>query len=119
MAPASACRASRPRLRGCRIVDGTGEVVVIDRSTPDLLAAAQVAIGMLGVMTEVEIEVVPRYRLAQRIEWWSFARLLDEWDERVARHRHFSCFWCPAPESAAHVRPGAGRAATPRRTWRG
>ncbi len=88
-------------MRSCRIVDGTGEVVVIDRSMPDLLAAAQVSIGMLGVMTEVEIEVVPSYRLAQRIEWWSFERLMDEWDERVARHRHFSCFWCPAAESAA------------------
>ncbi len=85
----------------CRIVDGTGEVVVIDQSTPDLLAAAQVAIGMLGVMTEVEIEVVPSYRLARRIEWWSFERLVEEWDERVARHRHFSCFWCPAAESAS------------------
>ncbi len=88
-------------MRSCRIVDGTGEVVVIDQSTPDLLAAAQVAIGMLGVMTEVEIEVVPSYRLAQRIEWWSFERLMDEWDEQVARHRHFSCFWCPAAGSAA------------------
>ena len=77
---------------------GTGDVVAIDASTPDLLAAAQVAIGMLGVMTEVEIEVVPRYRLAQRIEW--VERRLAEWDERIARHRHFSCFWCPEPESA-------------------
>lgn len=88
-------------MRGCRLVDGTGEVVVIDESTPDLLAAAQVSIGMLGVMTEVEIEVVPRYRLLQRIEEWTFARLLDEWDERIARHRHLSCFWCPAPGSGA------------------
>jgi FAD/FMN-containing dehydrogenase len=88
-------------LRSCRLVDGGGEVVVIDGSAPDLLAAAQVSIGMLGVMTEVEIEVVPRYRLAQRIEEWTFDRLLDEWDERIARHRHFSCFWCPAPESGA------------------
>ena len=87
-------------LRACRIVAGTGDVVAIDAATPDLLAAAQVAIGMLGVMTEVEIEVVPRYRLAQRIEWWSYERLLAEWDERVARHRHFSCFWCPLAESA-------------------
>ena len=85
----------------CRIVDGTGEVVVIDQSTPDLLAAAQVAIGMLGVMTEVEIEVVPSYRLAQTIEWWSFERLMDGWEERVARHHRFSCFWCPTTESAA------------------
>jgi FAD/FMN-containing dehydrogenase len=88
-------------MRSCRLVDGTGEVVVIDGSAPDLLAAAQVSIGMLGVMTEVEIEVVPRYRLVQRIEEWTFDRLLDEWDERIARHRHFSCFWCPAPESGA------------------
>lgn len=88
-------------MRSCRLVDGRGEVVVVDGSAPDLLAAAQVSIGMLGVMTEVEIEVVPRYRLAQRIEEWTFDRLLDEWDERIARHRHFSCFWCPAPESGA------------------
>jgi len=88
-------------MRSCRIVDGRGEVVVADGSTPDLLSAAQVSIGMLGVMTEVEIEVVPRYRLVQRIEEWTFDRLLDEWDERIARHRHFSCFWCPAPESGA------------------
>ena len=86
-------------MRSCRLVDGTGEVVVVDGSAPDLLAAAQVSIGMLGVMTEVEIEVVPRYRLAQRIEEWTFDRLLDEWDERIAHHRHFSCFWCPAAES--------------------
>lgn len=88
-------------MRACRLVDGTGEVVAIDESAPDLLAAAQVSLGMLGVMTEVEIEVVPRYRLAQRIEEWSFDRLLDEWDDRIARHRHFSCFWCPAQESGA------------------
>jgi len=88
-------------MRSCRLVDGTGEVVVVDGSAPDLLAAAQVSIGMLGVMTEVEVEVVPRYRLAQRIEEWTFDRLLDEWDERIARHRHFSCFWCPAAESGA------------------
>jgi FAD/FMN-containing dehydrogenase len=101
-------------LRGCRIVAGTGDVVAIDASTPDLLAAAQVAIGMLGVMTEVEIEVVPRYRLAQRIEWWSFERLLAEWDDRIARHRHFSCFWCPRAESAALYgleREGGGQTA--------
>jgi FAD/FMN-containing dehydrogenase len=88
-------------MRRCRLVDGTGEVVVADGSTPELLAAAQVSLGMLGVMSEVEIDVVSRYHLAQRIEWWPFERLLEEWDERAARHRHFSCFWCPAAGSAA------------------
>ena len=46
-------------MRACRLVDGHGEVVEIDESRPDLLRAAQVAIGMLGVMTSVTIEVAP------------------------------------------------------------
>jgi hypothetical protein len=99
-------------------VDGTGEVVVIDESTPDLLAAAQVSVGLLGVMTEVELEVVPRYRLAERIATWTFARLLEEWDERIERHRHFSCFWCPAPESALYAGSSSTRTDR-RRMWRG
>jgi FAD/FMN-containing dehydrogenase len=96
-----ALRSFSASMRACRLVDGRGEVVVVDGSTPDLLAAAQVSIGMLGVMTEVDIEAVPRYRLVQGIEEWTFDRLLAEWDERIARHRHFSCFWCPAAESGA------------------
>ena len=105
-------------LRGCRVVDGTGELVVIDESTPDLLAAAQVSVGMLGVMTEVEIEVVPRYRLAERIATWSFSRLLEEWDERIERHRHFSCFWCPAPSRRPYTDSSSTRSGR-RPTWRG
>ncbi len=86
-------------LRGCRVVTGTGDVVAIDERTPDLLAAAQVAVGTLGVMTEVEIEVAPAYRLAERIEHWSFDEMIEQFDERVASHRHFSMFWCPTERS--------------------
>src|SRR5256714_2444436 len=71
-------------LRSCRLVDARGEVVVIDGSAPDLLAAAQVSIGLLGVMTEVEIEGVPRYRLAQPIEEGTVDPLLHQWGEPVA-----------------------------------
>ena len=60
-------------LRACRLVDGRGEVVEIDDTHPERLRAAQVAIGMLGVMTSVTVEVVPAYRLAERIEHWRFA----------------------------------------------
>ncbi len=89
------------RLRGCRIVAGNGDVVVIDESTPELLAAAQVSVGMLGVMTELEVSVVGRYRLAEQIHHWSYEQLIEEWDERVGNHRHFSCFWCPTERSAS------------------
>lgn len=88
-------------LRGCRLVDGRGEVTEIDETRPDLLRAAQVAVGMLGVMTSLELEVVPAYRLAERIEHWPFVDVLARWDELFAGHRHFSFFWLPSERSAA------------------
>jgi FAD/FMN-containing dehydrogenase len=87
-------------LRGCRIVTGSGDVVEVDESRPELLRAAQVSIGMLGVMTEVEIAVVPAYRLTERVEHWSFAEALGQFEGAVERHRHFSLFWCPTERSA-------------------
>ena len=87
-------------LRACRLVDGRGEVVEIDDTQPERLRAAQVAIGMLGVMTSVTVEVVPAYRLAERIEHWRFAEVRERWDELFATHRHFSFFWLPSEASA-------------------
>ena len=87
-------------LRACRLVDGRGEVVEIDETQPERLRAAQVAIGMLGVMTSVTLEVVPAYRLAERVEHWRFADVLARWDELFAAHRHFSFFWLPSEASA-------------------
>ena len=87
-------------MRACRLVDGHGEVVEIDESRPDLLRAAQVAIGMLGVMTSVTIEVCPAYRLSERIEHRPFGDVLADWDALFAGHRHFSFFWLPSEASA-------------------
>ena len=44
-------------LRACRLVDGRGEIVEIDETQPVLLRAAQVSVGMLGVMTSLTLEV--------------------------------------------------------------
>ncbi len=87
-------------MRACRLVDGHGEVAEIDESRPELLRAAQVAIGMLGVMTSLTLEVAPAYRLRERIEHWPFGDVLARWDELVAGHRHFSFFWLPSETSA-------------------
>jgi FAD/FMN-containing dehydrogenase len=87
-------------MRACRLVDGHGEIVDIDESRPDLLRAAQVAIGMLGVMTSVTIEVCPAYRLSERIEHRPFGEVLADWDALFAGHRHFSFFWLPSEASA-------------------
>jgi FAD/FMN-containing dehydrogenase len=87
-------------LRACRLVNGLGEVVAIDESQPERLQAAQVAVGMLGVMTSLTLEVAAAYRLAERIEHWPLDDVLVRWDELFAGHRHFSFFWLPSEASA-------------------
>jgi FAD/FMN-containing dehydrogenase len=87
-------------LRACRLVNGHGEVTEIDGSVPELLRAAQVSVGMLGVMTSLTLEVASAYRLRERIDHQPFTDVIAQWDELVAGHRHFSFFWLPSEQSA-------------------
>ena len=88
-------------VRGVRLVTANGEIRDIDESEPDLLRAAQVSIGMLGVMTRLELEVTDAYRLTEQIDLWRWEEVLERWDELVHEHRHFGFFWLPTEESAA------------------
>jgi FAD/FMN-containing dehydrogenase len=88
-------------VRGVRVVTASGEIRDIGEDEPDLLHAAQVAVGMLGVVTRVELEVTAAYRLRRRDVIWPWDEVMDRWDELVAEHRHFGFFWMPAEESGA------------------
>jgi FAD/FMN-containing dehydrogenase len=88
-------------VRGVRLVTASGEIREIDETEPDLLRAAQVSIGMLGVMTRLELEVTDAYRLTEQIDLWPWEEVLERWDELVHEHRHFGFFWLPTEESAA------------------
>ncbi|HEX7626140.1 MAG TPA: D-arabinono-1,4-lactone oxidase [Gaiellaceae bacterium] len=87
-------------VRRLRLVTGNGEVVEVGESEPELLHAAQVAVGMLGVITELELEVAPAYRLRERIEHWSWDEAWGRFDELAQAHRHYSFFWMPSEGSA-------------------
>jgi FAD/FMN-containing dehydrogenase len=88
-------------VRRLRIVTSAGEVVEIGEDDPERLHAAQVSVGMLGVITEVELEVAPAYRLRERVEHWSWDEAWGRFDELAQEHRHYSFFWMPSEESAA------------------
>ncbi|HEX3807536.1 MAG TPA: D-arabinono-1,4-lactone oxidase [Gaiellaceae bacterium] len=87
-------------VRRVRIVTASGDVVEADESTPDLLHAAQVAVGALGVITELELDVASAYRLRERVENWSWDEAWEPFEELAAAHRHYSFFWMPSDESA-------------------
>ncbi len=89
------------RMTGASIVDGTGEVVRIGDDRPDLLHAVQVSLGLLGVVLEVELSVVPRYTLREQNAIMDVRELTDAWNELKAGFHHFSFWWMPTAGSSA------------------
>jgi FAD/FMN-containing dehydrogenase len=87
-------------VRGLRLVTATGEQLDIGEDDPDLLHAAQVSVGMLGVVTRLELAVTDAYRLREQVGLRSWEDVMEHWDELVSGHRHFGFFWLPSEESA-------------------
>lgn len=85
--------------RRFRVVLPSGEAVDVTGNDPELLAAMQVSLGLLGVITEVELEARDAFALAERIEFWPLEDLLARWDDEMSGRRHFSFFWMPAADS--------------------
>jgi FAD/FMN-containing dehydrogenase len=85
-------------VRSVQMVTADGEVVRIGEDDPRL-AAAQTSMGSLGVLTEIELQVAPAYRLAERIEYWPYAEVEAQWAEATRGYRHFSFFWGPGEGS--------------------
>lgn len=92
------------------IVDGHGEVRRVDARS-DTLAAVQVALGLCGVMTSVELSVRPAFMIDETIDYWTLGDLLDRWVDAFANNLHFSFFWMPASASPSifHMNVPDGR----------
>lgn len=88
-------------VRGLRLVTAAGEVLDIGEDDPDLLHAAQVSVGMLGVVTRLELDVTDAYRLREHVSLRSWEDVMEQWDGLVSEHRHFGFFWLPTEESGA------------------
>jgi FAD-linked oxidoreductase len=84
---------------GMRLVQPDGSILAIDDSEPDMLNAARVSIGMLGVISEITLQVMDSYNLHEKLWRCSFDECMEQHDDLAANHRHFGFFWCPVPES--------------------
>ncbi|RAS18489.1 D-arabinono-1,4-lactone oxidase [Ensifer adhaerens] len=84
---------------GMRLVQPDGSILVVDETTPDLLEAARVSVGMLGVISEITLQAMESYNLHEKLWRCTFDEMIEQHDEFAAKHRHFGFFWCPVPES--------------------
>jgi FAD/FMN-containing dehydrogenase len=84
---------------GLRIVTADGELLdlSLDRD-PDIMAAARVSLGALGVTTAIRLRLVPAYRLHEKLWQEPIEECLARLDERIAATRHFEFFWYQATD---------------------
>ena len=87
-------------LRWVRLINGHGEIVEYGEDQLRELRAAQVALGTLGIFLDVELQVVDRYYLQERVTYPTWEETRATWDEDIAGNRHYSFLWCPGEESA-------------------
>jgi FAD/FMN-containing dehydrogenase len=88
-------------LAGARIVDGMGNIVVVsDDENPDVLPALQTSTGLLGIMTEVTLKVVPAYDLRARVDIMTYDQVMERFESDLEEYRHFGLFWMPTDASA-------------------
>lgn len=89
-------QALHAHVEALQLVTPRGNVLECSRTkNPEVFDAARVSLGSLGVVTEVTLRNVPTHRLKRRVWLAPLNDLLEEFDERVARHHSFEMYLIP------------------------
>jgi FAD/FMN-containing dehydrogenase len=79
----------------CDIVTATGDMLRVDESDLDLLRAARVSVGTLGVMVSVTLRVIPAYKLERTSFPVPYAETESRWNEVEPNSRNLEFWWVP------------------------
>jgi FAD-linked oxidoreductase len=88
---------------------------------PEVFGAARVGLGALGVVTEVELQCVPAYRLHAKEAGASLTELLPVIQQEADAHDHLDLHWFPHTDRLLTKRNdvvGAGEGPPPLAAWR-
>ncbi|MGD9979104.1 MAG: D-arabinono-1,4-lactone oxidase [Hyphomonadaceae bacterium] len=87
--------------RAFRLVQADGSVLTCSADErPDLYQAARLSLGLVGVATRIEIDVLPAYHLEERVESHPLAEVEARWPDLVAQNRHVEFFVFPYGDQA-------------------
>jgi FAD/FMN-containing dehydrogenase len=88
-------------LIGARIVTSTVKVVEWNiEQQPEQMRAARVALGALGIFTEIRLQLLPAFQLRRR-EWCTHIdTCMQHLDELIAQNRNFDFYWYPRNDEA-------------------
>lgn len=89
------------QLTGLVLVTADGSLLRIDESTnAELLPAARVGLGALGIVVEVTLQCVPAFLLRAVEQPMPLEAVMAELGERFAAHDHFEFHWFPGTRLA-------------------
>ncbi|MDF3075026.1 MAG: FAD-linked oxidoreductase [Alphaproteobacteria bacterium] len=80
-----------------KLVTASGEAIEVSGS--DLKAAA-LSLGTLGVIVSVTLNLLPAYRLRERVWREPVEQALERLPELASENRHFEFFWLPETDEA-------------------
>ena len=85
-----------------RLTLASGEIITCsEEEDPDTFKAAQLSLGLLGIISQVTVRVVPAYRLHERTWVQGVERCLAEFDFLDQSNQHVEFFWVPAIDACA------------------
>lgn len=87
--------------RGFRLATADGRMVECGpEAEPDLFQAVRLSLGLFGIATRITVDVLPAYRLEERIEKKPLSWVYDNFAELAAAHRHAEFFVFPYADEA-------------------
>lgn len=83
-------------IKALRLITGGGDELEISATqNADMLPAARVALGSLGVLTHIQMQLVPRHKLHRRVWFMPHQEVLAQAENLWATHRNFEFFYIP------------------------
>ncbi len=84
------------QLEGFTLIKANGDKLKIDRNLdPALFNTAAVNLGCLGILSELTINIVPAFNLADHTVAIGFNEAVEQLDELVNNTDHFKMWWFP------------------------
>ena len=86
---------------GLRMATADGQLLEVSAGTnPEVFQAARLGLGAFGITTRVELQLRPRYVLAEQTWRCPFDELFPSFNELSTSHRHAEFFWYPQNDRA-------------------
>ena len=82
-------------IKGCRLVDGNGEIHDIDESDADILNATKVSLGSLGIFTQFTLQAEQAEKYIRQEFWTRTESCLAHLGQLIEENDMFDFYWYP------------------------